>query len=494
MAGVKIDQFHGIYPRIHPSLLGDGMAVTAHNCRLKNGKLVPLRMPSKLDGKTVNLENGLDFIKDAKSLHIWKHDGDIEFLAFPGICDIAEGNIADDEYNRVFLSGETGATWIDNSQNPAVTHTNVPVAYLRKSGGASIIRHPLTKAPLPPPYAKLSTSNGAPEDADNIRYTRFFQTWVDPFGYESGYSDASLNWHPDAHGEGQGAYTSDDLEYNDGEEVSFLALTDAQVPDGGGSVNAPTPGYKRRIYKVVAGTEVGMAKFVAEFATDPWGAKTVKIKDEDTGEVMPEIEPIPTDLQNMIYIPGGFYAGFSTRNPKTVMFSDIGNPTNWPTAYRYDVEDNIVALIANTNSVFVLTDGFPYVISGTAPESMTVAKIAGIAAACVSKRSVCLVKNACCYASNIGICMISPDPNYGTIVQNITDKIWTKEQWQAMNPMMCLMAQFDSALHCFFPLLRKGYIIDLLESENAVTEHDEMSSCLCTDNREDVLYFVREGE
>ena len=40
MATVKIEQFHGIAPRIHPSLLGDGMAVIAHNCRLKNGKIV----------------------------------------------------------------------------------------------------------------------------------------------------------------------------------------------------------------------------------------------------------------------------------------------------------------------------------------------------------------------------------------------------------------------------------------------------------------------
>ena len=39
MATVKIDQFGGIAPRQHPTQLADGMAVTAHNCRLKTGKL-----------------------------------------------------------------------------------------------------------------------------------------------------------------------------------------------------------------------------------------------------------------------------------------------------------------------------------------------------------------------------------------------------------------------------------------------------------------------
>ena len=70
---VRIDSFHGIQPRLHPSLLGDGMAVRAHNCRLKNGKLVPLREPSRAQGITTHLEAGLGSIADARSLYAWKH-------------------------------------------------------------------------------------------------------------------------------------------------------------------------------------------------------------------------------------------------------------------------------------------------------------------------------------------------------------------------------------------------------------------------------------
>lgn len=486
MATIKIDQFHGIAPRVHPSLLGDGMAVTAHNCRLKSGKITPLRMPDKMGAYNVNLENGLTRIADAKSLFIWKHDEEVEFLAFPGDVDKADGYIADDEYDRIFLTGETGV--FGNGKE------NVPVAYLKKNGG-SVIRHPLVKKSLPAPYAKLGTPSGAVVDSDNIRYTFFCQTWVDPFGYESGPSELSLNWNPDAQGTGSGAYTKDDFEYNDGDPVSFLALKDDEVPEGGGTVNNPTEGYKRRIYKVVSGSETGSFKFIAEFDTDPWGAKTVRIKDEDAGEVMPQIEHIPEDLNNMAYVPGGFYVGFSKSMRKTVMFSDVSNPTSWPLAFRYDLRDNIIALAVTTNTVFALTDGFPCVISGTSPEAMSISMLAG-PAACVSKKSVCLYKNAVCYASNVGICMIASSADSGTTVNNLTEKIFTKEQWQAFNPCSCLMAQYDGALFCFFTLndekkTRKGLVIDLTESENAVTTHDEESSCLCVNNATDELYFVR---
>lgn len=460
------------------------MAVTAHNVRLKNGKLVPLRMPEKTDRKI----EGLSKIEDAQSIFNWKIGKSSLFLAFKGLCDKTEGNIADDEYNRIFITGDTNYTW-NKSKDEKVE--NVPVVYMKKQIDGNTIIHPLTKKPLPPLKAKLTTSNGMPSDMDNIRYTYFIQTWVDPYGYESGKSEASLNYDASSAKYLQGI----DFIYSDGDEVTFQGLTDDEVPHNGGTVNNPTPGYKRRIYKIITGSESGAYKFIKEFDSDPWGPKTVKIKDEDAGETLPEIEPIPEDLKNMTYVPGGFYTGFSPSNPKTVMFSDVGIPTSWPIGFRYDVTDNIVGLAVSTNTVFVLTDGFPFVITGTAPESMTVTKLAG-PAACVSKRSICLYKNAVCYASNVGICMIASSADQGTVVQNLTEKVFTKAQWQELNPSSCLMAQFDGALFCFFTLndekkTRKGLVIDLLESENAITTHDEESTCLCIDDATDDLFFVR---
>ena len=76
---IRVDNFHGIQPRLHPTLLADGMAVTAHNCRLKNGKLVPLKEPSMEKEARCLFQNGLakvaDWMADAYDIRGEADDG-----------------------------------------------------------------------------------------------------------------------------------------------------------------------------------------------------------------------------------------------------------------------------------------------------------------------------------------------------------------------------------------------------------------------------------
>ena len=481
---VRIDSFHGIQPRLHPSLLGAGMAVRAHNCRLKNGKLVPLREPSRAAGITTHLEAGLGSIADARSLYAWKHtqrDGTvkIDFLAFPGIVDFAEGNIADDEYDRLFVSGETGVSFTDKNGK---VWENAPAVYYYSRTSNAISRKTILKLPLAAP--KVQYAEGSTLDVNKtIYYVGFFVSWVDSRGYESGLSPVSV-----LADESQGE--SGMLKLNDGMGVKF---TLGKIPQDADKVY---------IYATAAGTSEASdgIQFMAERTRAVASAAngfSVVYAPANLGETEPGIESPPADLSGMQFVSGGYYAGFSKSAPHTVMFSDIGIVTSWPIAYRYDVKDNIVALASTSNSVFALTDGWPWVLSGTAPETMTAAKLAG-PAACVSPRGVCVYRNAVYYASNEGLMAIVNSADAGTVCQNITQNIFTKDQWQAFNPSSCLMAQFDGALFLFFkdrngkPL--DGLVIDLTESKSAVTTHNEAASCVCTDNREDVMYFVRERE
>lgn len=472
MATVKIDKFGGIAPRQHPTQLADGMAVTAHNVKLKTGKLVPLRQPSLASGIPILAEEGLSRISDAKSIHPWrKRNGDIEFLLFKGVTWMSAGNIADDERTRVVVSGDrTGDGNADE-----------PVLYMRDTAGNRVI-HPICKDYLPAP--KVSVSDEIAPLDENRRYTRFFVTWVDGYGLESPVSPPSLikdennNW------------VEGDLEYMDGDTVAFEAV---------GTENWPEGAVALRAYKVVTGTEEGRIQFISEVSRDLVQSGelgfAVKVKDEDAGEVLVEIEAPPRDLSCVLDVPGAYYCGISKSFPKTVLFSDVDLLYSWPIAYRYDVKDNLVALAVTGNTVFALTDGWPYVITGTAPESMTVTKLAG-PAACVSPRGVCVYRNAAYFVSNAGLMTIYANANMGTVCENMTDKIFTKEQWQEMNPSSCIMGQFDGALHLFFEKAdgkKFGLRIDLTENAAlAVTTHDEAAKCVCVDDATDDLYFVRE--
>ena len=564
MPVIKIDNFGGIMPRQHPTLLGDGMAVVAHNLRLKRGKLIPLRQPALVSGASVLMENGLTKIEDAQSLHVWrKANGSFDFLAFKGVTWMAPGNIADDDKTRVIVTGDrNGDGQTDKPvmyarvvENGVVTKKVVPLVKERLADpaaeryGGSVVETGETKFRGYIDIAGLAALEDVAEgdsytmtdagiieqtvgqDNENIavaigttvvwdgakwalserynaaavRYTNFYWTWVDGFGYESPVSNPT----------GEVAYLNGDS----------IVISNA-APSAEGAV---TPAWLAargaeyiRVYKVIAGTDMGRIQFIYEKKVSELGDATsttpvsfqFTVKDENAGEVLPNIEAPSADLTCVQDVPGGFYCGFSPSAPKTVMFSDIDLPYSWPVAYRYDVADNLVALAVTSNSVFALTDGWPYVLSGTAPESMSVAKLAG-PAACVSPRGVCVYRNAVYYVSNVGLMTIYNSADSGTVCANLTDKMFTKDQWLALNPQSCIMGQHDGALFLYLTApegavyslsfidsdgtlqvsrtSHVGLTIDLLDGPTiAVTTHDEAARCLCTDNAEDKMYYVRE--
>lgn len=537
MATVKIDKFGGIAPRQHPTQLADGMATVAMNVVLESGKLVPLRQPRLVEGAANIMENGLADVADAESLHIWRKNladgGGFDFLLFPGMTWTAPGNIASDDLTRIIVSGETGVG----------TSGAEPVIYVRSSG-AKVVKRLAKTALAAPVVSRVSTE----ELSENKRYTRFFVAWVDEFGFESPVSEPSLlkqilkasdGWSVSGPTDGEYTFSKsgetdivldedevtitmstdstpvfvqaeyaidEDLEYDDGDEIAVFV---DDIPEDAVTI---------RVYKVITGMEEGRGQFVIDkTATEATGGFTVAVKDEDAGEVMPEIENPPDGLQSILDVPGAFYVGFVLSTPKTVCFSEVDMLYSWPLAYRYDIADNIVALAVTSNSVYALTDGWPYVLSGTAPESMTVAKLAN-PAACVSVRGVTVLKNTVFYASNAGLMAIANSANEGTVVTNLTEQIFTKDQWQALNPKSCLLGHHKGRLFMYFAtddggvygsavsfldpdgslgLARSRFIgltFNLTDGLGvAVTAHDEAAKCLVVDNAEDKMYYVREG-
>lgn len=486
MATIKIDTFGGISPRTHPTLLADGMAVTAHNCRLETGKLVPIREPSlaSISGETY-LENGCAKISDAKSMHIWRKKDGVSFdmLLFPGVTWVAEGNVADDSLTRLIVSGETGTHEGIGASGATGSRMHDPVVYLRDpNNGNEKVVVPICKTALKAPVVERVSAGDL---GDNRRYTRFFVTWVDRWQMESPVSEASLV-------KDDSGNRDEDLEYNDGDQVKIFI---EELSADKGRVE------QIRVYKVITGVEEGRVQFVAEFNGDDVvaanGYINIWVKDENAGEILTEIESPPEDLRCIRNVPGGFYCGISPSNPKTVFFSEVDLLYSWPMAYRYDVKDNVVALAVSGNTVYALTNGNPCILSGTSPESMTVTEM-GTPAACVSPKGVCVCQNAVYFASNEGLMYIGGS-DAGTVCKNLTQRIFTRDQWEALNPKSCLIGQHGGVLHLFFASddgeKHYGYVINLLESGKiAVTTHNEVAACLCEDDVTGKMYYIRKAE
>jgi len=453
MPTIKVDAFGGIVPKLHPTLLPDGCATKAHNCVLKSGKLVPLRQPLKVAGLRIRMENGMTKLSDAKSITIWHRGSTDEMLAWPGLVDVAQSNIADDEYKRLFVTGDTGVG----------TSGTEPCVYLATETGTGVIRYSMVKEVLPAPVV---TAEPIDAGEQNRRYTVFFQSWVDAYGYESG---ASL--------------PSEEVEYVDGGDLYIEAT--------------PAPAYarKRRLYKVVAGTESESIQFVWEqnALAGSFGKDTINnFLDENAGEVMPNLVGIKTDLVGMKKVPGDFYVGYSKSNLREVRFSEVSIPCSWPDLYAYSVHDDIVGLGVTLNTVFVLTKGMPWAITGTAPESMTPTMLAS-QQGCVSSRSICTMDGAVFYASADGVCVLRDGV---TTVQVVTSGIFSKREWSALKPQSCVMEAYDGALHLWFldpaSAAGGGYIVNFNDGNAAVTTNDEVAKAVCVDPVTDKLYYVRE--
>ena len=499
MATVKIENFGGIAPRQHPTLLADGMATVAMNVKLDNGKLVPLREPSDVEGADYFLEGKLSAAGDSKSMHVWRRgDGAFDFLCFPGMTWAARGNVADDGYTRLIVSGDITGNGT----------TNQPRIYLRESGRAAYVYIRRAALPWVAVYRRKSNvqqneddSEYGPPASGTVRYTRFVVTWVDDYGRESPISATSRHRISD------GATGDEDLAYLDGESIYF-ELQKTEATD-----KKLALAKSLRIYMVVTGSSEGRFQFLAEVSkatattntvlhnqspstpTTTWYRFLLAVSEADAGEELSPVENAPVDLTCIRNVPGSFYCGFSASNPKTVCFSDIDMFYNWPIDYRYDIPDNIVALAVTSNTVFALTDGWPYALSGTAPESMTVAKLAS-PAACVSSRGVCVYKNAVFYASNIGMMAIANSATEGTIVQNVTDQMFTSDQWRALNPETCLLGHHKGRLYAHFPdaadAKMRGLVFNFAEGLSvALTQYDERVQCLCVDDATDKMYVTR---
>lgn len=129
----------------------------------------------------------------------------------------------------------------------------------------------------------------------------------------------------------------------------------------------------------------------------------------------------PETLQGLINMPNGIVAGFTGRD---VYFSEPYRPHAWPDQYSVSVEQPIIGLGVTGNTLVVLTDGYPYFISGIHPSTFTQVKHNDLVP-CVEAGSIVSAPDGVYFSSTNGLMLAAN----GT-VQLITYQLISKEQWQ----------------------------------------------------------------
>ena len=475
MAYFKLITFGGLAPQLSPRLLKDNLAQTAEDVNLESGRLVPITDNSQ----TLVLD-------DAFRTSIYKYtDSPERWLEFDEDVDVVPGPIAGDTNDTVYWTGQsyprmgrssvilgvapfpssyyrlgipapsaapTVAVDSPNYFTSTVSTVNgdsgltvdtsttgnhglavgdyVTLANFSATGGiaADDINGDFKVTSVPTATTFVVATSGSatstatssavsqgvatngPTDALPDYSTSYVYTFVSAYGEEGPPSAAST------------VVTTDD---NQTITISGLETTSSKtnVNFGAGAV--------KRIYRSNTGTNTTAFQFVAEvsMATTSYSDTSDNV---DLEEIIPSTYWIaPPDDDTTLYpdgpmkgltaLPNGVFAGFTG---KRICFSEPFLPHAWPVVYRITLEDNIVAIGAAGNGLIVTTEGSPYLIAGTDPQSMSAIKIEA-AQACLSKRSLVDMGPYVLYAGPDGLVAAA-----GTDVRIITEGLISPTQWQ----------------------------------------------------------------
>jgi hypothetical protein len=206
-------------------------------------------------------------------------------------------------------------------------------------------------------------------------------------------------------------------------------------------------------------------------------------------------EVLPTELydppnpatEGIKLHPAGFLVGFYG---KTLCFSEFGAPHAWPIDYRLSTNHDIIGLGIFGNTVAVTTKGWPEMAVGSDPAAMSKIELE-LEQACTSRRGIVDFGTVVAYPSPDGLMVMS---NNGA--ENISAFMFTRDQWQALNPSSFLAFNWENKYLCFYDdgSVQRAFIIDPLSPDSGVRYVNKYATGGYKDIEEDLLYLIIDNE
>lgn len=385
MAIYRLSQFSGIAPALSPRLLADDIAQTAENIDFESGRLVPTTTDLSHTTLSNSVRRSVAFYRGQYLLQ-WDEDG-VKGVSSP---------IANDLYDRFYWTGEdyprmgTDTTIRQGSVYPGSSYRlGVP-------------------APSGAPGLTISGTAAADETPETQVYV---YTLVTAYGEEGPPSTVSAS-----------------VDRTSTETVT-ISMPSANNPSGNYNFGS---GALKRIYRSNTGSQATAFQFLAEipYANTTYADTTASA---NLGEVLPSNSWIgpPDDnsslypdgpMQGLISVGGGVFAGFSGNR---LCFSEPYLPHAWPIEYRMTIDEPIVGLAATNNGVIVLTEGFPYFVTGTEPAAMVSVQV-DVAQSCVNDKSIVDMGEYVLYAGPDGLVSVS-----NTTGEVVSNGMISAKQWNA---------------------------------------------------------------
>lgn len=422
---LSITQFAGMAPIIPNNLLPNNNASECLNARREGVSIVPIREMLSSGFAAANTVNSWSLYPFDKTKTLTRTDD----------ADFIRGPIANDEWDRVYIAGDSLAP---------------QVAY--KSGGSVNL---VTLGINPPPTPTIPTDWNTKVPSDStITVVRaiYYVTAVTALGEESEPSDVT-------------------------QVINRWDL--ANVPITLGASN-DSRAAKRRIYRSEAGGEYNL---VVELPAST-NSYTDSVYSDNLGYVCEseEFNAPPSNLGGLTLVANGFIAGFFEN---TVCFCEPYYPHAWPIDYQYALPATITGIVVVAGAVIVTTEGNPWMFSGSHPSAMTQTRL-DIRAGNLSRRGLVDLGDFALYPTQEGLMMI------GSGGANIvTKQFLSRDQWLALEPSTFKAFRYRGTYLCFGNA--GSFIFDLETGYWPITISDVSTDRVINghyDDEQDTLYLL----
>jgi hypothetical protein len=242
------------------------------------------------------------------------------------------------------------------------------------------------------------------------------------------------------------SYPSDQLYFSNGDTITI-----SNIP-----ISSNTNVVKRNIYIEYNGDYY----FIRSVDNNTDTSITFDLNTNDIQYILSsnEYDAPPSNIKGLIALPNGVFAGYFDNN---LVFSEPYQPHAFPIIYRKKIRHNIKAIKPIYNGLVVLTDGEPSIFTGTLPINMIESKI-NSTQSCINS-NVLEYEGNVIYVSNDGLMLV------GSSITNITENIFSREQWQELNPTTMKLGVYEGKVIVVYDN-NKVLIIDLKTATLSRTE------------------------
>lgn len=195
-----------------------------------------------------------------------------------------------------------------------------------------------------------------------------------------------------------------------------------------------------------------------------------------------EYDPPPSDMQGLIVAHNNILAGFFENQ---LCFSFPDTPHAWPEKYRLTFDSPIVAIQAVAGYILVLTEEYPYQVSGNDPATMVSARIDTLYP-CLSKRSVVNMGYGVVWATHGGLATYSPASGIDLITKFVHD--W--DTWNDTLDASTLIGHFYNGKY-FGSHSSRSFIFERDDKVGGYfVSIDYRFSAAYTDPQSGIMYYV----